>query len=110
MQQHGSKHFAIRPPTSPDPWEGYTGQNSTFSDHGHVAYQINGNHEMQQHGSKHFARSPPTSQTTIGDGVKRSKFNFSEHGYVPYQIYGNQEKQQHGSKHFARRSLPPPLP
>ena len=26
-------------------------QNSTFSEHGHVAYQINGNHEMQQHGN-----------------------------------------------------------
>ena len=44
------------PQPPPDPWEGYTGQNSTFSDHGHVAYQINGYHEMQQHGSKHFAR------------------------------------------------------
>ena len=53
---------------------GSTGQNSTFSEHGHVAYQINGNHEMQQHGSKCFAGRP--SPTTLGDGVKRSKFNF----------------------------------
>ena len=26
------------------------GQKSTFSEHGYVAYQITGNHEMQQHG------------------------------------------------------------
>ena len=35
------------------------GQNSVFSEHGQVAYQIKGNHEMQQHGSKYFARRPP---------------------------------------------------
>ena len=29
---------------------GSIGQKSTFSEHGHVAYQIIGNHEMQQHG------------------------------------------------------------
>ena len=35
------------------------GQKSTFSEHGHVAYQIKWNHEMQQHGSNYFARRPP---------------------------------------------------
>ena len=39
MQQYGSKHFAHRPPT-PDPVEGTIGQNLTFSEHCHVAYQI----------------------------------------------------------------------
>ena len=29
---------------------GSIGQKSTFSEYGHVAYQITGNHEMQQHG------------------------------------------------------------
>ena len=38
---------------------GSIGQNSTFSEHGHVAYQINGNHEMQQYGRKYFARRSP---------------------------------------------------
>ena len=28
------------------------GQTSTLSEHGHVTYQIIGNHKMQQHGSK----------------------------------------------------------
>ena len=36
---------------------GSIGQNSTFSEHGHVAYQIKGNHE-KQHGNKYFARRP----------------------------------------------------
>ena len=43
---------------------------STFSEHGHVAYKIKGNHEMQQHGSKYFAHRPPCPPTTLGDGVK----------------------------------------
>ena len=51
------------------------GQKSTFSEHGHVAYQIKWTHEMQQHASKYFARRPP-SPTTLGDGVNRSKFSF----------------------------------
>ena len=30
--------------------DGSIGQKPTFSEHGHVAYQITGNHEMQKHG------------------------------------------------------------
>ena len=60
MQQHGIKYFARRPPPpqppSPPPRDthiliqtpttlGSKGQNSTFLEHGHVAYQIKGNHE-----------------------------------------------------------------
>ena len=40
-------------PTSPPPPlppKGSTGQKSTFSEYGHIAYQITGNQEMQQHG------------------------------------------------------------
>ena len=33
-------------------------ENSTFSEHGHVAYQIKENHEMQQHGNKNLAHTP----------------------------------------------------
>ena len=44
---------------------------------------------------------------TLGNGVKRSKFNFSEHGHVAYQIKWNYEKmQQHDNKYFARRPTP----
>ena len=49
------------------------GQKSTFSEHGHVAYQIKWNHEMQQHGSKYFARKPhlpPPPHDPRGQGQK----------------------------------------
>ena len=46
MQQHGSKYFARSHPT-PDPRVGSKGRNSTFSDHGHAAYQIEGNHNHE---------------------------------------------------------------
>ena len=38
MQQHGSNYFACRPPPPLDPG----GQISSFSEHGHVAYQYEG--------------------------------------------------------------------
>ena len=47
MQQHDSKYFARR---HPHPGEGSLGQKSTFSENGHVSYQIKGNHEIQQNG------------------------------------------------------------
>ena len=63
------------------------GQNSTFSEHGHVAYQIKGNHEMQQPGNKYFACRPPMPLPQ-GDGVNRSKVTFSEHGQeVKMQLF-----------------------
>ena len=51
-------------------------KNHIYSEHGHVAYQIKGNLEMQQHGSKYFTCRPLPTPMTLGDGVKRSKFNF----------------------------------
>ena len=57
----------ILPHTS-SPWS-----KSTFSEHGHVAYQIKGNQQMQQHGSKYFARRPISDPR---DGVNRAKLNF----------------------------------
>ena len=41
MQQHGRKYFACIPLN--DPGIGVKRSNSTFSEHGHVAYQIKGN-------------------------------------------------------------------
>ena len=40
---------------------GSKGQNSTLSEHGHVAYQIKENHEMQQNGSKKKLTTDPGS-------------------------------------------------
>ena len=45
MQQHGHTYFACRPPPPLTMGLGSKGQNSTFSEHGHVAYQIKGNNE-----------------------------------------------------------------
>ena len=48
------------PPTHiHSPLTGSIGQNSAFSEHGHVAYPIKWNHEMQQHGSNYFTCGPP---------------------------------------------------
>ena len=49
MQNYGSKYFAHWPLYSPTPILrlGLIGdQNSTFSEHAHVAYQIKGNQEI----------------------------------------------------------------
>ena len=61
MQPHGSNYFAHRtpPPPPPDPGDGIKSSNLTVSEQGHVAYPINGNHEMQKHGSKCFAHRTP---------------------------------------------------
>ena len=48
MLQHGSKYFARRHHSEAPPTTlgiGSVGQNSTFSEHGHVAYQIKENQE-----------------------------------------------------------------
>ena len=70
-----SKYFARRtPPPPPTPAHTHrsTGINSTFTEHGHVAYQINRNIEMQQHGSNCFAARLP-SPTTLGDWGQKVK-------------------------------------
>ena len=49
MQQHCSKYLSADTPPPPTLGLGSIDRKSTFSEHGHVAYQIKGNHEMQQH-------------------------------------------------------------
>ena len=51
MQQTGSKYFTRRLaiPLPPTLGMGSLGQNSTFSEHGYVAYLIKGNYEIQQY-------------------------------------------------------------
>ena len=48
------------------------GQNPTFSEHGHVAYQMKENHECRNM----VANILPTDTPDPGDRVNRSKFNF----------------------------------
>ena len=44
------------------------GQISFFSEHGHVAYQLQGIQEMQQHGNKNFASTHPPPPRRWGWG------------------------------------------
>ena len=80
---------------TPDPYPltlglGSKGQNSTFLEHGHVAYQMKGNPKMQQYGSKYFVRRP--------------SYLTSEVGVIKLRM------QKRGSKNFACRPLPTPTP
>ena len=93
------------------------GPNSTFSEHGHIAYQIIlGNHECSNMVAKFCPQSPlastplPSPPPDPEGGVNRSKFIFSQHGrvaYFVYQIKGNRE-----CSNMVANFLPavPPLP
>ena len=92
MQQHGSKYFApppypyspppqyfaCRPPPSPTMRMGSVGQNSTFSEHGHVAYQIKENHTCSNMAANIFpSRQCPSQTLTLGMGsICLAKFYF----------------------------------
>ena len=80
MQQHCSKFYARR---LPPPTLGI--------EHGHIAYQIKGNHQIQQHGSTYSAHRPFPDPETLLLGSKGQNYFFSEHGHVVYQIKENQE-------------------
>ena len=66
MQQHGSKYLNIFSQIPPPPRpQGSKDQNSTFSEHGHVAYQIKGNHKCSNMVANIIIfsrRSPPRPQ------------------------------------------------
>ena len=85
---------------------GSNGQNPTYSEHGHVAYQIKGNPECSNMVANICPQTPPTplSPTTLGMGAIGRNLTFSEHGHVAYQIKWNHGKQQHGRKYSARRA------
>ena len=66
---------------------GVTGQNSTFSNYGHVANKIKGNNECSKLVANILPADPPPPLTLW---VKRSKIIFfSEHGHDSYQIKEN---------------------
>ena len=87
MQQQGSKYFARR---HPYPMRmGSIGQKSTFTEHGHVAYQIRG---MTEYCSIMVIYIMPADLPSPTDprGLGQ-KSTFSEHGHVAYQIKRNHE-------------------
>ena len=90
MQKHGSKDFACRPlpALSPIPltlWLGLKGPNSTFLEHGHVAYQINVNHEGSSMVANILPAYPPPPPPALGMGSVGQNSTFSEYGHVAYQ-------------------------
>ena len=101
MQQHVSKYFARRPSPAIAPTPGMrpVGQDSTFSEHGHVAYQIKENHECSNKVPNILpadSLSPPPPQT-LGMGSVGQNSTFSEHSLVAYQIIKRESRmQQHG--------------
>ena len=89
-------------PTPPPPPHralemGSVGQNSLFSEHGHVAYQIKEYHECSNMVANIL--SPDISRPWVW--VNRSKFNFSEYGHVACQI-----KEIHKCSNMAANILP----
>ena len=77
-------------------------QNSTFSEHGHVAYQIKENHEC----SNMVPNILLTDTLTLGMGQIGQNLPFSEHGHIEYQFKGNQKMQQQGSKYLPGDAYP----
>ena len=62
------------------------GQNQTFSEYGHVAYQI----KADDAGSNLVANTLPTdTPSTQVSGSKGQTIYFSENSHVAYQIKGN---------------------
>ena len=55
------------------PW-GSKGQNSTFSEHGHVAYQIEGNHKCSNV-SQMFCLQNPLLTLRVGSNGQNSTFS-----------------------------------
>ena len=79
---------------------GSVGQNSTFSEHGHVAYQNKENHKC----SNMVATILPTDSLHPPPDLWLGSIGHTSN--VAYQIKGNHSMLQHGSKYFARKLLP----
>ena len=99
----------IKPRRVSHPRLGSKGQNSFFSEHGHVAYRINGDHECSSMVVNILLADPirPPHPLTLGFGSKGQNSFFSEHRHVAYQI----KKQCECSKWYQifSRIPPPPL-
>ena len=89
---------------SPTLWVGSKGRNSTFSEHGHVASQIKGNHKCCNRPP--HPRTHPSPRPDPWGRVRWSKFNFFLTWSSCISNLMESRMQQHGSKYFARN---PPL-
>ena len=69
---------------------GSKGQNSNFSEHGQVAYQIKDNYKSSNMVAN-FLPADRSTTPTLGMGSLGQNSTFSEHGHVAYQIKQNKE-------------------
>ena len=67
------------------------GQNSIFSEHGHVTYPIKENKKTATWKQIFCPQTPLAPLLTPGMGKIGQNSTFSEHGQVTYQIKQNQE-------------------
>ena len=83
-------------PPSHDPKDGVKRPNSTFSEHGHIASQIEVNHECSKIVANNSPADPaphlhPPEPGVGAIGSKGQNSTLSEHSHVAYQIKGNHE-------------------
>ena len=96
MQQNGSKCFVCRPPppwTWPSPSTngvGSKGQNSSFTEHGHVLYQVKLNHECRNIMANILPADAPTNAPDLLGESKGQKSTFRI-CHVAYQIKCDRE-------------------
>ena len=117
--KHIKSDFRSKACDSPTEWTcgvGSKGQNSTLSEHGHVAYQIKENHKCSNKVANILPRDPlpkpPNRPTPLTLGMRSIGhiLPFTEHGHVAYAVQGNHEMKQHGSKYFSCSPLADPEP
>ena len=96
MSQHGTIHFARRPPS---PGDRVSRSKFNYFRTWYVAYQIKGNREWDNMVANILPADP--TLLTLGMGSDGHNSTFPEHDHVAYQIKKNHEQQQHGSKYFA---------
>ena len=77
------------PPPPPNPGDGVISQNSTFSEHGHVAYQLKGITKCSSIVAIFLPTDPPSPYDHREKGSRGQNSTFSEHGHIAYQIKGN---------------------
>ena len=81
-------------------WCGSKGQNATFSEHGHVEYQIKWNHECSNMSARILSLHTPS--------VKGQNIFFSESGHVVYQIRKERSIDHHARTYSVFTHTPDP--
>ena len=98
--------FCLHPHPPFDPWRMSKGQNSTFLEHGYIAYQNKGYHECNNVVANILPTSTPNPRP-LGMS-KGHNSTFSEHVHVAYQIKGNHKCSNMVANIFSNKQRQPP--